>query len=139
MNLFRSKSFAVVAVMAAIIFVGASAFSVTSSTTFQEEPKHNFKVLPKNTTHEQLEAIMKNFNASLGVKCNFCHAPSADGQHLDFASDAKPEKGWARDMMKMTAKINKKFFKVDVNNLNGKTPAVSCVTCHNGNAHPKNS
>jgi hypothetical protein len=129
MKLFRLRSFSVIVVMALAIFVGAS--------SFQEEPKHNFKVLPKNTTHEQLEAIMKNFNASLGVKCNFCHAPSADGAHLDFASDAKPEKGWARDMLKMTAKINKKFFKVDVKNLNGKTPAVSCVTCHNGSAHPK--
>jgi hypothetical protein len=134
MNIFRLRSFSVVAVMALAIFLGASAFSNSS---FQEEPKRNLKVLPKNTTHEQLEAIMKNFTASLGVKCNFCHAPTADGAHLDFASDAKPEKGWARDMMRMTAKINKKFFKVDVKNLNGKTAAVSCVTCHNGNTKPK--
>jgi hypothetical protein len=38
----------------------------------------------------------------------------------------------------MTAKINKKFFHVDLKNLDGKTPAVTCVTCHNGNTHPKN-
>ena len=136
MNLSRNRTFGVVAVLALAIFFGASAF--TPKNYADEGPKHNFKVLPKNTTYEQLEAIMKGFNAALGVRCDHCHAPKADGTPgLDFASDAKPQKEWARSMMKMTAKINKKFFHVDVKNLDGKTPAVTCDTCHNGSTHPK--
>ncbi|MEJ0082894.1 MAG: c-type cytochrome [Puia sp.] len=55
---------------------------------------------------------MDHFKAALGVKCSFCHAPSKDTAQKwpDFASDDKPEKLIARKMMKMTSKINKKFF-----------------------------
>ncbi len=137
MNLFRNKTFSVVTLLAVAIFVGASAF--TPNNYADEGPKHNFKVLPKNTTHEQLEVIMKSFNAALGVRCDFCHAAKSDGTPgLDFASDAKEEKGWARNMLKMTYKVNKKFFQVDMKNLDGKAPAVTCMTCHNGSTHPKN-
>lgn len=99
------------------------------SFTVQDDGFKNLKILPKNTTHEQLETIMKTFNRSLGVKCNFCHAAAADGQHLDFASDANPHKNEARGMMKMTARINKKFF-------GGEAMAVTCNTCHNGHEEP---
>jgi hypothetical protein len=136
MNLNRYKSLTVVAMLAVGIFVGASAF--TPSSFEDDKPKRNLKVLPKDIADEDLHHVMEGFNAALGVKCNHCHAPSKTDDHkLDFASDEKPQKGWARDMMRMSAKINKKFFKVDVKNLNGKTPAVSCVTCHNGSTKPK--
>jgi len=99
----------------------------------------NLKVLNKNISHEELGKVMHNFNDALGVKCDFCHAPSKDpGGHPDFASDEKGEKKIAREMMKMTNKINKKFF-------HGKTKlgdkdavlAVSCATCHHGSPHPE--
>jgi cytochrome c2 len=98
----------------------------------------NLKVLPKNISHEDLDKIMDGFTAGLGVKCNFCHAAQTDNpKRLDFASDEKPEKDVARAMMKMTIRINKKDFHVK-NAYNGNAVlAVSCVTCHNGNAHPK--
>src|SRR5437868_3853981 len=74
--------------------------------------KRNLKVLPKDISHEDLDKIMDSWKVALGVKCNFCHAPSKDStsKHLDFASDAKPEKDIARHMFRMTAKINKKYF-----------------------------
>ena len=104
----------------------------------QEHKFKNLKVLPKDISKEQLDQVMDGFKAALGVKCNFCHAPQADNpKKLDFASDAKPEKNTARKMMRMTAKINKKYFH-DEKMQNGKALlAVSCVTCHNGNEHPK--
>jgi len=104
----------------------------------QERVFKNLKVLPKNISKEDLDKVMDGFKTSLGVKCNFCHAPSETQKgKLDFASDAKPEKATARKMMLMTAKINKKFFHVDdVKNTNAMLP-VSCITCHNGNEHPK--
>ena len=91
----------------------------------------NLKVLGKKTTHEQLDSTMKSFNRALGVKCNFCHAPSAtDPSKLDFASDENKNKDMARSMMRMTARINKKFFKGE------EVAAVACFTCHNGQKEP---
>jgi hypothetical protein len=102
----------------------------------QEVQYTNLKVLPKNISKAELDKVMSGFKTSLGVKCNFCHAPNAEGK-MDFASDAKPEKDMARMMMKMTANINKKFFHIK----DAKNPdavlAVSCITCHNGKPHPE--
>lgn len=91
----------------------------------------NLKVLPKDISDDELKAVMRDFNAALGVKCSHCHAPGADGK-IDFASDANAKKNVARDMMKMTRSINKKHFDT-------KNPAdfkVNCMTCHNGKADP---
>jgi Photosynthetic reaction centre cytochrome C subunit len=103
-----------------------------------EHPHKNLKILPKNISHEDLDKIMDGFKVALGVKCNFCHAPDKDSSshHLDFASDAKPEKNIARGMMKMTTKINKKYFSFNKDSLGKVEPVVECVTCHHGNAHP---
>jgi hypothetical protein len=109
------------------------------SATTQDKPKPNLKVLPKNIDHEALVKIMKEFNVSLGVKCNFCHAQSkTDASKLDFSSDEKQEKGIARSMMKMTAKINKKYFNFNKEEEGKSIGAVTCITCHNGNEHPQN-
>ena len=94
----------------------------------------NLKVLPKDITDEALDKVMDSFNFSLGVKCNFCHATADTGRHLDFASDAKEEKGIARKMMRMTADINKKYFNF---NKDAEVPKiVGCVTCHRKNPIP---
>lgn len=102
------------------------------------KPKHNLKVLPKDISHDDLDKVMDEWKAALGVKCTFCHAPSADtaSHKLDFASDAKPEKEIARHMYKMTGKINKKYFSFNKDDKGAVIPAVSCVTCHRGNPHP---
>src|SRR5690606_6185550 len=69
----------------------------------------NLKVLPKDISDDDLKEVMRNFNASLGVKCGFCHAQGPDGK-MDFASDANPKKDVARYMMNMTREINKNYF-----------------------------
>jgi hypothetical protein len=101
----------------------------------------NLKVLPKHISHEDLGKIMGEWKNALGVKCGFCHAPMADttSHHLDFASDAKPEKNTARHMYRMTAKINKKYFSFDKDDKGNAIPAIACMTCHRGNAHPEGS
>jgi hypothetical protein len=98
----------------------------------------NLKILPKDISSENLDKVMDGFKAALGVKCGFCHAPFADSanHHLDFASDAKPEKGIARKMMKMTKKINSKYFDYNKNEQGEPVPAVECMTCHHGHDHP---
>lgn len=92
----------------------------------------NLKILPKDISEEELMGVMRNFNASLGVKCSFCHAPGADGK-IDFSSDENKQKDVAREMMKMTMGINKKYFKTK----NPKEFQVNCFTCHQGNKHPQ--
>jgi len=88
---------------------------------------------------EDLDKVMDHFKTALGVKCSFCHAPSKDTAQKwpDFASDEKPEKQIARSMMKMTAKINKKFFKDNKNEQGVTVPAIQCMTCHRGSPHPE--
>src|SRR5580658_5467104 len=97
---------------AVILFIGFIVLGIAATTPPDEHKNKNLKVLPKNISHEDLDKIMDGFKAALGVKCNFCHAPFKDttNHHLDFASDDKPEKNIARHMMRMTTKINKKFF-----------------------------
>lgn len=100
-------------------------------------PKYtNLKVLPKNISKDDLKKVMDGFKDALGVKCNFCHVPMKDDpKKLNFASDEKNHKLIARDMMKMTAKLNKKYF--NHKDKEGKMKSISCVTCHNGKEEPQ--
>lgn len=104
-----------------------------ASLSFKEdEPKFkNLKVLDKNISKDELTLIMKGFKTALGVKCSFCHTESKTNPgKLDFASDENKHKNIARGMMKMTKRINKKFFKEHGGN------TVTCYTCHNGHEEP---
>jgi hypothetical protein len=132
--MFFKKKITVAGTLVALVVLGIAASSPADDHTFK-----NLKVLPKNTTHEQLDSVMHMFNNSLGVKCNFCHASQKDNQRkLDFASDEKGEKNAAREMMRMTDRINKKFFhfKKDADH---PIPPVGCFSCHHGNPHPEAS
>lgn len=101
-----------------------------------DPPVTNLKVLPKKLTYRQVDHIMDNWAAALGVRCNFCHEPNASGKGMNFASDAKPEKKMAREMYKMTAKLNNKYFKGEKDSLGvAKMASVNCYTCHHGVAH----
>lgn len=104
----------------------------------KEDPGYtNLKVLPKNISSKQLQTIMTDeFEDGLGVSCGFCHANAKNGRGLDFASDEKPEKEVARDMMRMTNAINKKYFKVKHPGIGDQGQVVSCTTCHKGEAFP---
>lgn len=97
----------------------------------------NLHVLPKNISHDDLMKVMHGFTGSLGVKCNYCHAAGAQPHHLDFASDAKPEKRIARTMMRMTTQINKKYLaRVNVAETKPEQKQVTCGTCHRGHDLP---
>ncbi|HXD79760.1 MAG TPA: c-type cytochrome [Puia sp.] len=133
--MFHYKKFSVVAALLALTAIGISAMRPADD----KPRKMNLKVLPKHISHDDLMKTMDAFKAALGVKCNFCHAQSADSSahHLDFASDAKPEKNIARHMYTMVGKINKKFFK-DVKDDSGQSvQVVTCMTCHHGSPHPE--
>ena len=129
------KKIAVVAALFALMATGMSAIRPQDD---DKPKKRNLKVLPKDISHDELDKVMDGWKAALGVKCGFCHAPSADSSnhHLDFASDAKPEKNIARHMYTMAAKINKKYFSFNKDDKGVTIAAVSCMTCHRGSPHP---
>ena len=119
----------VTACFVALIFMS---FAMTSA-----EPTYkNLKVMPKNTNKKEMDSVMHHFTASLGVRCNFCHQYNNEQKAMDFASDANEHKGIARDMMKMTAKLNKKYFDVDNSKSLTAKLEVTCFSCHNGKANP---
>ena len=114
-----------------------SLLALTSMAPPDEGPK-NLKVLPKHLTDQQVHKVMHEWSVSLGVRCDFCHAPNAAGKGLDFASDAKPEKESARHMYKMMNKINQKFFEAKKDSLGMvMTSGINCNTCHHGSSHPE--
>lgn len=90
-----------------------------------EQVQKNIQVL-KGLPQSQLVPVMNYISVSLGEKCTFCHV-NKDG-NWDYASDEKPEKTTARDMIKMVLNVNKTTFK-------GATE-VACNTCHRGRSHP---
>jgi Photosynthetic reaction centre cytochrome C subunit len=128
-----NRKFTVTAAMVMVITI-----AVAFTTPRPEEEHTNLKILPKDISHEALDKIMDGFEAALGVKCDFCHAAAKNNPgHLDFASDEKGEKGVARYMMKMTMRINKKFFEVKHPMIGDSTLIVTCNTCHHGEPHPE--
>ena len=122
-------------VTAGLIFI-VTAFAAVIPAEVKPPLFKNLKVLPKNISDEDLDKIMDNFNFALGVNCNFCHArKDTILRQYDFASDAKPEKEIARNMMRMTYDLNKKYFNYNKNKIVPQT--VTCITCHRKNSIPQ--
>jgi hypothetical protein len=98
----------------------------------------NLKVLPKDTSPEDVINIMKGFSQQLGVKCTFCHAQDAATKHPNFASDLKPEKKTARTMISMTNEINAKYLaQIHDPDASPAQKTVTCGTCHQGHSMPE--
>jgi hypothetical protein len=92
-----------------------------------EQVGKNIKVLT-GMPESQLIPVMNFFAASMGRRCNYCHVNN-QGQ-WDYASDAKPEKTAAREMVKLVLDINKTTERL-------KLDPVSCYTCHRGRTSPQ--
>src|SRR6187402_422692 len=84
-----------------------------------------------------MDSVMHHFADAMGQKCNFCHVFNQTDQKMDFVSDAKKEKAEAREMMKMTIKLNKKFFEIKNSKELDAKLEVTCFTCHHGAEHPQ--
>jgi hypothetical protein len=96
----------------------------------------NLQVMPKDIPREQLIANMQSIAAALGVQCNYCHVQEGRGGRNDMASDEKPTKKTARQMMVFARELNEKLPAV-VGKSGDETMRVGCVTCHRGVAIPK--
>ncbi len=134
----RQKQIGVVLSVAVLVVFGVAMTSAVAPVKDVPGGYVNLKVLPKNISSRDLQGIMTDdFEDGLGVSCGFCHAADKGGRGLDFASDAKPEKGIARAMMQMTLRVNKRFFNVRHPLLGSSSLTVTCVTCHKGQAFPE--
>ncbi len=132
--------FSTVGILTVVIALFAFKSNPTVDEGYIPQPRwKNLKVLPKDISKDSLEHLMKNYSASLGVKCNFCHVPSkVDPKELDFPSDAKIEKEIARGMIKMTDEINENYFKPFFPDPKPQqVHVVNCVLCHRGTANPE--
>jgi hypothetical protein len=97
----------------------------------------NLKVLPKDTSPEDVIKIMNGFSQQLGVGCAFCHAQAAGAKFPNFASDEKPEKNTARTMILMTNEINAKYMsQIHDPDAMEEQKTVACSTCHRGHSMP---
>jgi hypothetical protein len=85
-----------------------------------QQPK-NVQILT-GMSRPEVQRVMNQMRAGLGVHCDYCHVKA------DAANDAKPQKGRAREMMRMVIDLNARHF--------GGKPVVTCFTCHNGKPRP---
>ena len=128
------KSIALVFSIVAIFLIFDNGSEVVRATKAQppqektvEQVAKNIKVLT-GMPESQLIPVMNFFAASLGRRCNYCHVNN-QGQ-WDYASDARPEKTAAREMIKLVLDINKTTERL-------KLDPVSCYTCHRGRTSPQ--
>jgi tetratricopeptide (TPR) repeat protein len=96
------------------------------------------KVLPADIPVRALIDTMAGFTRALGVRCTYCHV-GREGEPLasyDFATDEKPEKVKAREMMRMVAAINGEHL-AKLERRREPRIVVTCATCHRGVAEPR--
>lgn len=115
----------------AIIFIAVIVSSFVVRTT--DDEFKNLKVLPKNITVDSLNEIMDSYKKALGVKCGFCHVMRDKNGLEDYASDSVQHKEAARDMMRMTMDLNKRYFPSGQKYVE----TVTCNTCHKGKTEPE--
>lgn len=86
-----------------------------------EQAYKNIKVLT-GVPANRVKTIMNVWKNSLGVECTFCHTRG------EWDSDSIQEKGYAREMHKLTSNLARDYFE-------GKD-SVTCYTCHRGEKVP---
>lgn len=105
----------------------------------------NLKVLPKDTSGQQIHEIMEGWAGSLGVHCDTCHMADPNNlgpngrPRLKFEDDSKPEKQMARIMYTMTEDMKANYIKkvADLDKMESPAAPLTCGTCHRGHLDPE--
>ncbi len=92
----------------------------------------NVKLLKDLPAREFLKNMDVNYGRGLGMGCGNCHVA---GQ---FDGDTRKNKRIARQMQEMTDYINNVRL-ANTKELDEDYPKVTCVMCHMGTGHPKNT
>lgn len=125
--------------LALLVPPGVTAAQVAGK--FPPDSLINVRVIPKGTPVTQVIGGMRNITSALGVRCPFCHV-GQEGQPLsefNFASDEKPAKVTARQMMRMVEEINRRLDTLPEHAMPGHDVPhveVTCRTCHRGVEQP---
>jgi hypothetical protein len=100
-------------------------------------PLTNLQVLPKDMPRNQVIPIMQQFEAALQVDCGHCHVWTGAGLPTnDYASDVKPTKKVAREMLRMVMAANNIVGPAVQANFNRPGMQVGCAMCHRGKTTP---
>ncbi len=105
----------------------------------EDIPKYkNLKVLSGKISDEDMDYVMQSFSVNLGANCLFCHPGKQTGTEfsIDYVTDVLQNKRIARNMLKMTMKLNKKYFNTRLTALMNTRGKIWCKTCHQGNPVP---
>jgi Photosynthetic reaction centre cytochrome C subunit len=105
----------------------------------EDKPEYkNLKVLSKNIRDEDMDYVMQTFSVNLGANCLFCHPGKQEGSEftIDYVTDVLQNKQIAREMLKMTMKLNKKYFNTPLTGLMNTRGKIWCRTCHQGSPVP---
>ncbi len=124
--------FALLPLLVAALLGGAAS---RASAQAPRDTTTNLKVLPVGTPREEVVRIMGTFTRALGVRCGYCHALE-EGRPPDFASDAKPTKNKAREMMRMVKDLNDTYL-AKLDHRADPPIKVECATCHRGVPQPR--
>lgn len=130
----------------ALAVVGVSAGAFSASQQAQTPPpaqpapinftRDNLRVLPKDMPVRDVVALMRSFSFALDVRCQHCHVGEGnDLSKFDFASDAKPAKAVARQMLELVAVISQRVAPIGQPAPAGEAK-VTCFTCHRGALKP---
>jgi tetratricopeptide (TPR) repeat protein len=119
-----------------LLTLGALAVPQVTHAQLPEKPE-NFQVLPEDITVRELVKLMRGFAGGLGVRCIYCHVGDDpnDLSTTEFASDTKPTKRKAREMLRMVQHINNQLLP-NVPDRSDPPVEVTCATCHHGVTKP---
>lgn len=92
----------------------------------------NVKLLKDMPAAAFLKNMDENYGRGLGMGCGNCHVLGK------FDDDTRKNKRVARDMQEMTDYINSVRL-ANIKELDEDYVKVTCVTCHAGSGHPKNT
>lgn len=119
-------------------FIATLAFAPrTGAGEWPPESLVNLQALPKETSVRELRTMMRGFAGALGVRCTHCHVGDDpdDLTSIDFSSDAKIEKRKAREMIRLTRRINEELL-AKLPERSDPPVVVQCRTCHRSLPRP---
>ena len=127
---FRVRSAFLVRLSIAVVLVATPAAAQIP------EKFENLQVLARDTPRAELVQRMRGFSFALNVRCEYCHEQRDPNTNPDFASDARPAKNKAREMLRMVQTINATLLPRVPSRVEPRVE-VGCETCHHGLAIPK--
>jgi tetratricopeptide (TPR) repeat protein len=115
--------------MALLLLVPAASVSAQIPEKFT-----NLQVFPKDISRAELVLTMRGIAGDLGLRCHNCHVGPDDLTGMDFATDEKPTKKAAREMLKLVQSVNATLEALPPRD--EPRGSVGCYTCHRGAQRP---